>query len=228
MTNLQPDKPLPKPKVLEFESLELSDNSRIVHVRQCQLSFDRGLWLHHAETDRWLHWSGYLGYWVPTLDGPSYWWDDRPWEADDLTSDETQERFPGSVPVVAKVDKRMEAKRRKIRREEVIANTDVQTFDKPMKMPRGFDFIDEGSKRTFRHRTNPTAHATGRVYFVEGPAYVAIYWPPGVDPNTRISRDSRRFLDKNEAQGWAIDGMRSAEKIQRAVVKNEAKSEETK
>ena len=226
MTNFQSDKQLPKPKVLEFESLNLSDSCHIVHVRQCQLSIDHGLWLLHAETRRWLHWSDHLGYWVPTLDGPSYWWDDRPWQADDLTPDETQKRFPGSIPVVAKVDKRMEAKRRKRRREEVIANTDVQTFDKPAGLPKGFGFTGDEAKRSYLHKTSPELHTTGRIWFTSGPSYLALYWLPGVDSNSRLAHNSKFFTEKNEAQSWLVGEIRKVEKSLRSSTTANLKKEE--
>jgi hypothetical protein len=219
---------------LEFETLSLDDACRFVHVRTCEYERDRGLWLRHAETARWLHWSKDFLYWVPSLHGPTFWREDYWWldddvlETEDLTPDTASKLIPGCIPVVAKVDKRMEAKRRKIRRDKEIASTDIQVFVAPEKLPEGFYFLDNGSRRTYQHQGNPTGHASGRVSFVEGPAYWAAYWLPGDDLNIRISRDSRHFLDKNEAQAWAIEGMRSVEKINQEVVKNETKSEETK
>lgn len=219
---------------LEFEILSLDDACRFLLVRMCEYERDRGLWLRHAETARWLHWSKDFLYWVPSLHGPTfwredYWWlDDEVLETEDLTPETASKLIPGCIPVVAKVDKRMEAKRRKIRRDKEIASTDIQVFVAPEKLPEGFCFLDDGSRRTYQHQENPTGHACGRVSFVEGPAYWAAYWLPGDDLNIRISRDSRRFLDKNEAQAWAIEGMLSVEKINQEVVKNETKSEETK
>lgn len=195
---------------LEFETLKLDDACRFVNVLACESHLDLGLWFHHSDTARWLHWNRDLRYWVPSLHGPTFWREDYWWHDDevlrteDLNAETASHLFPGCIPVAAKIDKRMEAKRRKIRKEKAIANTDVQTFLAPMNLPRGFSFLDEGSRRTFQHGTNQTGHASGRVHFVEGPAYFGSYWVPGDDPNTRISRDSRRFLDKNEAQEWVI------------------------
>ena len=208
-------------KRTEFEKLTIHERCRLVHVRLCERDFERGFWLHHAESDRWLHWSEGFGYWLPTLHGPMFWredywwWDDDILETDDLSVEAASKLFPGSIPVVAKVDQRMEAKRRKIRRDKAKANTDVQLFDKPFQIPKGYGFADDGSRRTYQHNLEPSSHAIGRVRFDEGPAYFASYWLAGQDPLTRISSDGRRFLDKNEAQQWVIAQLRKLEKANR-------------
>jgi len=213
---------------LEFETLSLDDACRYVHVRTCEYERDRGLWLRHAETARWLHWSKDFLYWVPSLHGPTFWREDYWWldddvlETEDLTPETASKLFPGCIPVVAKIDKRMDAKRRKIRRDKSIANTDVQVFDNPVQMPQGFGYVDDGPRRTYQHKSEPGVHASGRVYFVEGPAYFASYWVPGDDPSSRVSSDGLRFLNKNEAQVWVIEGMHKLEKEHRAKLQNAA------
>jgi hypothetical protein len=136
-----------------------------------------------------------------------------------------QERFSGSAPVVAKVDKRMEAKRRKRRREEVIANTDVQTFDKPLGLSKGFGFTGDETKRSYLHKTSPELHATGKVWFTSGPSYLALYWLPGDDSNRRLAHHSKFFTEKNEAQNWVIGEIRKIEKSLRSSTTTNLKKE---
>ena len=72
-------------KPAEFENLLVDADCKFVNVRLCELRFDLGLWFYHSESDRWFHWDEAETFWRPSLDAPSYWFDDRPWDADDLT-----------------------------------------------------------------------------------------------------------------------------------------------
>jgi hypothetical protein len=196
-----------------LESLDVQEGSLFIHVQQCELEDDRGLWLHDEESDRWLLWGASLGYWVPTVTGPTHWFDDRPWVAENLTVQEAKRRFPGSVPVVCRVNKRVEAELKKIKREKTQANTDVQSFENPLKMPRGFSFADDATKRTFIHKSKPQSHSQGFVQFIEGPKYLAAIWHAGLYPiKGKLPSQTKFFFDKNEAQKWVIDNIRKLER----------------
>jgi hypothetical protein len=167
-------------------------------------------------------WSKSKGYWIEGDDG----WYDRPVVNYHLTVDEAKADFPGSVPIRFLTDKKKVAKRDKLRRQQIAANTDSQIFEEPSGMPRGFGFSDKGTVRTYQHKQNPSQHPIGKVMFDTGPKYVGFVWLAGVDPANRLFKDSNRMDSKNEAQKWVMEALRKLENAQRAAAKNLVKNNE--
>lgn len=149
-------------------------------------------------------WSATDGHWIEGDDG----WGYRPVVNYHLTVDEAKAEFPGSVPIRFLTDKKKVAKREKLRRQQIDANTDSQVYEEPVAMPRGYGFIDEGKARTFAHKQNPTEHPVGQVIFSSGPRYIGFVWLAGVNHKNRVFKDSKRSDSKNEVQKWVIEALK--------------------
>mgnify|MGYP000163753880 CR=1 FL=1 len=160
-------------------------------------------------------WSGETTFWVEsTLFDYNWYWYENIAPGPKVTLDEANIRFPGAFPIEVLTNKKKSARRARILRAEKAANTDTQVFDEPVGLPRGFGFTDKPKHRRFAHNTAPDSHATARVDMVSGPAYFASYW--NAERNVSGVWNSRRFDSKNEAQAWAIEGLRKLVKAERA------------
>jgi hypothetical protein len=166
-------------------------------------------------------WSGEETYWVAStmFDYNSYWYEGIAPDTE-VTDENAKLRFPGAVPIVILTNKKKSAKRKRIIREYRRENTDSQVFEDPVRMPRGYGFTGTPHSRRFTQKGDPDAHPTASVYFSPGPIYYASYQTEVLAGGPRGEKwDVRRFDNKNEAQIWAIAGLRKLVKAERAAAK---------
>lgn len=179
-------------------------------------------------------WSEEKKYWVESsmFDYFDYWYDGVAPETA-VTVEDASQRFPGSVPILAMSNKSKQARRSRIRLMRIAWTADKQVFEEPINLPRGFGFTDSEKIRSFAHKQSPELHAVGRVSFNPGqiPAmavslahqspikYFGAYWLAGDDPAKRLSKSSKGFEAKNDAQAWVIAELRKQEQTQRAASK---------
>lgn len=163
-------------------------------------------------------WSGETEYWVEsTLFDYNWYWYEGTAPEQEVTFEDATARFPSAFPIRVLTSKRKSARRARILRAERIANTDKQVFDEPVGLPRGFGFTDKPKHRRFAHKTDPDSHGTASVYMEAGPVYIGSYW------NAQLSVsgiwNAKRFESKNEAQEFAIAGLRKILAAERSAKK---------
>ena len=166
-------------------------------------------------------WSPEEKHWVETtmFNYSDYWYDGVSPDTE-ISIDDVEQSYPGSVPIVILTTKKKAARRARIIREYRKANTDKQVFENPVRLPRGYGFTDTSKSRHFKHKTDPDAHPTASVYFEPGPSYRGSYSNEVLAGGPRGQKwDVRSFEDKNEAQVWVIAGLRKLVKAERAAAK---------